>query len=82
MITLAERMLTSSRAKLTPTASASMLVAIAWVRMVEKGRFTSHYSFSGWTASQIILPPMKPSRIKAIQWSMEEMKEAKVLPKK
>ena len=58
-----------------PTASASILVATArtsiflWSIGASMTSTTSS-SFHSRTASIIILPPMKPSRMNAIQWSM------------
>ena len=79
-----EKISTCSTAKLTPTASASMLVATAWVRMAAKERLVSQASSSssGWTASHTILPPMKASSTKATQWSIEEINSEKARPRK
>ena len=59
----ADAMLSESAAKLTPTASASMLVAIAWKNktgIVSFAYLSKTSSGSSWNASQSILPPMNP----------------------
>ena len=55
----------------TPAASASILVAIAIVSITLKESEASVHSHSSSLErdSLIILPPMSPSRINAIQWS-------------
>ena len=67
----ARTMFTLSTAKLIPTASASMLVAIAKRSMVFTSKLAS--SFSSSPASLIILSPIMRRRTKAIQWSKSAM---------
>ena len=72
--------LTLRKAKVTPMARASILVATASVSMV----FTSIESFttSQDFASFIIFMPMIPRSTKAIQWSMELTTFLNPLPSK
>ena len=72
---------TCKKAKVMPTASASMLVATASGSMVlnENESFT----FSSFEKdSLIIFAPMSKSRPKAIQWSIFVMSDSNCLPKK
>ena len=69
----AQRILTFKKAKVTPTAKASMLVATARGSMALNPKEESRDSASVSRDSRIILIPMIPSRIKAIQWSMGPM---------
>ena len=62
-------MVTLRKAKVTPTASASMLVAMASGSILLMETESSVFSSSPETPSRIIFPPISPSRIKAIQWS-------------
>ena len=66
-------MLTFRKAKVMPTASASMLVATAMRNMVLKPK-SSLSSSDLPKDSFIMLPPMKASSTKAIQWSMFVMR--------
>ena len=73
------------KAKVTPTARASILVAIASIVIF----FTFNISFSLGTSSSssekdsfIILKPIIPSNIKAIQWSNCCTYLVSLLPKK
>ena len=63
-------MFTLKKAKLTPTARASMLVATAMGSMAFTDREASGHSSSLERDSRIIFPPMMASSAKAIQWSM------------
>ncbi|OPX80916.1 MAG: hypothetical protein A4E50_01322 [Methanosaeta sp. PtaB.Bin087] len=62
---------TSRKAKVTPTARASMLVAMARsVRRRRSRRFAVARSDGpSFIDSKIIFPPMRTRRMKAIQWS-------------
>ena len=66
-------MRTCRKAKVTPTASASMLVAMASRIILPGATEQSTHSSSLFRDSRIMLNPMMPRRIKAIQWSMEVM---------
>ena len=61
------------KAKVMPTASASMLVATAIITSSFRLSASACSSSPPRAASQIILPPIKASRKKAIQWSNELM---------
>ena len=80
MIDTAGIILTLRKAKVTPMARASILVATASVSIV----FTSIESFttSQDFASFIIFMPMTPRSTKAIQWSMELTTFLNPLPSK
>ena len=69
----AGRMDTSKKAKVMPTARASMLVATAMGSITRKAREALVSSSSGHRASRIMLMPSKTSRAKAIQWSTAVM---------
>ncbi len=66
---------TCRNAKVTPTASASMLVASAIRERCLRSRATSHLPEppSFFNVSIIILPPMSDSSPNAIQWSTAVM---------
>lgn len=64
----AGRIETLINAKLTPTANASMLVAIAKTS-IDFHPISGSIDSSSWKESQIILPPIIDNKIKAIQWS-------------
>ena len=69
MIEQANTILTFKKAKLTPIAKASILVAIANNKITFNGKSeTSSFSFSS-RLSLIIFNPIKASNIKATQWS-------------
>ena len=63
----AQRILTFKKAKVTPTAKASMLVATASSSMALGAKEASAVSSSLEKASFNILPPMTDSRMKATQ---------------
>ena len=69
----AGRISTSRKAKVMPTASASMLVATAMANMTRKPREALASSVSPLRASRSMLIPRIASRAKAIQWSMAVM---------
>ena len=71
--TAAPRFTSGSRAKVTPTARASMLVARAMSSMVRKPKEASAQLSSLEKDSLIMLPPMKASSTKATQWSTAVM---------
>ena len=74
---------TSGRsAKVMPTASASMLVAIASSSIVLKLNDASSFSSSFESASLIIFPPIKHSSTNAIQWSTAVIYCSKVEPRR
>ena len=64
-----DQSLTWMQANETPTAKASMLVAMASKNMVLKLKEPSCFSSLPQTASRIMLVPMSNSKPKAIQWS-------------
>lgn len=79
----AATMLTSgSSAKVTPTASASILVATAKINIETKANESPDESSSGENASLIILIPISAKSPKAIQWSKELMYFLNAEPKK
>ena len=63
---------TRRKAKVTPTASASMLVATARGSM-DRGRKELSTCSSPPRDSRIMFAPISPSRRKAIQWSTPAM---------
>ena len=69
------------KAKETPAARASMLVATAKTKsaLIEKSALLSSSS-SLPTASLIMLPPIIAKRAKAIQWSNSATASAKLVP--
>ena len=69
MISTDDQILTWMQANETPTAKASMLVAMASKSMVLKPKEPSCSSSLPQTASRIMLAPIKKSKLKAIQWS-------------
>ena len=69
MNSTAGTMSTCKKAKVTPTARASMLVATARGSMVRKEKELFSDSSPHSLDSRIMFTPMIPSRIKAIQWS-------------
>ena len=74
-------MSTLRKAKVTPTASASMLVATASGSMA----LTPKEALSSSAAprdSRIMFAPMSASRMKAIQWSKLVMNSSKLEPRK
>ena len=76
---IAGRICTSKKAKVTPTASASMLVATASGSIVLKEK-ESLTSSSSPSASRIIFAPISASSTKAIQWSMLLIRLSNCLP--
>ena len=83
----AGRISTSRKAKVTPTARASMLVATASRNISFTARDASSWgqpgssSFSE-TASRIMLTPMMPRSTKAIQWSMAVIRSRNWTPRR
>ncbi len=69
MINTANTMSTERKAKETPTANASMLVATPSVSKCFKLINQSAGSSSELTPSRIIFTPISTSKAKAIQWS-------------
>ena len=65
------QMFSGMNAKLTPTANASMLQATASGSMCfqSKSAVSLAFSSSSSNASRTMLPPMRASRPKIIQWS-------------
>ena len=81
MKTTAGTMSTFRKAKETPTASASMLVAMASGNMVFASKRSLCSSQSAQEKdSRIMFAPMKASRMNAIQWSNRSMRSAKLMP--
>ena len=78
----AQTMFTCKNANVTPTASASILVATARANIV----FTSKLAFSSSSSSSldylIILIPMIPRRTNAIQWSICVIMDSNWLPRR
>ena len=75
-------MFTRRKAKVTPTASASMLVATASGSMVLKSKRSLDSFSSSLLASRIMLKPINANRTKAIQWSMLVIREENVMPRR
>ena len=73
---------TLKKAKVTPMARASMLVATASTSIDFISRESLQHSCSLFKASRIILIPMIPSSIKAIQWSILVMYSLNCTPRK
>ena len=69
MMEMAAQMLVSVRAKDTPVARASMLVAMARGSITRKEKEAFSGSSFSESASRTMFTPMRASRIKAIQWS-------------
>ena len=71
MMTTDSQMLSVMKAKLTPTAKASMLQATASGNMCRQSNSGVSLAFfsSSSNASRTILPPIRASRPKMIQWS-------------
>ena len=74
-------MATFKKAKVTPTARASMLVATASISTSRRSNPAGQQSPSSWKASQTIFPPIQPSSRKAIQWSMLVMYPSNCRPR-
>ena len=66
----------------TPTANASILVAIANKSIVFTSTLSFLFSTSSSVESFIIFPPIIASKIKAIQWSTLSTNPLNVVPKK
>ena len=76
---MASQIFVSVMAKVTPVASASMLVATASGSMVLKPKESFSFSSSWLSASRIIFAPIRTSSTQAIQWSKRLMYSAKEL---
>ena len=72
--------LTCKNANVTPTASASMLVATASGSMVIKRNESLTFSLSCSRDSRTMFAPMSASSTNAIQWSMLVMSDWKRTP--
>ncbi len=71
---------TSRKANVTPTASASILVATARASIVRGEKESLRFSSSFLTASRIIFAPISASSTNAIQWSMFLIRLSNCLP--
>ena len=81
IVATAGRILIVSSANVTPTASASMLVATASGSMAA-GVIALLTPSASPKASRIMFAPISPSRTKAIQWSTAVIFSANVAPRK
>lgn len=77
-----KKIFTFKKAKVIPTARASILVATAMTNMVLKAKELLTASSSAAKDSFIMLRPIKNRRIKATQWSKADMYFMNVLPRK
>mgnify|MGYP007065356905 CR=1 FL=1 len=78
----ARAMSVPSSAKVTPTASASMLVAIASSSIVLKPKSSLVSSSSLLSASRTMFTPIIASRMNATQWSNWSIRLENVVPRK